>query len=61
MPVIYQADMKQPETYFAAQHFRMRDGDIIYVPNSQVAELQRFLNVLSSSILPVATARTDRP
>ncbi len=61
VPVVYQADMKQPETYFAAQHFRMRDGDVIYVSNSKVAELQRFLNVLSSSILPVATVRTIVP
>jgi len=61
VPVIYQADLKRPETYFAVQHFRMRDGDIIYVSNSRVAELQRFLNILSSSILPVATARTIAP
>jgi polysaccharide export outer membrane protein len=61
VPVVYQADLKQPQTYFAAQHFRMRDGDVIYVSNSRVAELQRFLNLLSSSILPVATARTIAP
>jgi polysaccharide export outer membrane protein len=61
VPVIYQADLKQPQTYFAAQHFRMRDGDVIYVSNSRVAELQRFLNLLSSSILPIATAKTIAP
>lgn len=61
VPVVYQANLKEPQTYFAAQHFRMRDGDIIYVSNSKAAELQRFLNILSSSILPVATARTIAP
>lgn len=61
VPVIYQADLKQPTTYLAAQHFRMRDGDVIYVSNSRVAELQRFVNIVSSSILPVATARTIVP
>jgi polysaccharide export outer membrane protein len=61
VPVIYQADMKQPQTYFAVQNFRVRDGDVIYVSNSRVAELQRFLNLLGSSILPVATARTIAP
>jgi polysaccharide biosynthesis/export protein len=61
VPVIYQADLKLPETYFAVQHFRMRDGDVIYVSNSRVAELQRFVNIVSSSILPVATARTIAP
>jgi polysaccharide export outer membrane protein len=57
VPVIYQVDMKQPETYFAAQSFRMRDGDVMYVANSRLAELQRFVNVLASSILPVSTVR----
>ncbi|MGN6590145.1 MAG: polysaccharide biosynthesis/export family protein [Sphingomicrobium sp.] len=61
VPVIYQADMKQPATYFAAQHFLMRDGDVLYVANSRIATLQRFLNLLSSSILPVATVRTVIP
>jgi polysaccharide export outer membrane protein len=61
VPVIYQADLKQPATYFAAQHFRIRDGDVIYVSNSRAAELQRFVNIVSSSILPVATARTIVP
>jgi polysaccharide export outer membrane protein len=61
VPVIYQADLKQPQTYFAIQHFRMRDGDVIFVANSRVAEIQRFINLLGSSILPVATARTVLP
>lgn len=55
VPVIYQADMKRPETFFAAQRFQMRDGDVIYVANSRLAELQRFVNIVASSILPVAT------
>lgn len=61
VPVIYQADMKRPETLFAAQHFQMRDGDLLYVSTSQIAGLQRFVNLVSSSILPVATARTIVP
>jgi len=61
VPIVYQANMQQPQTYFAAQHFRMRDGDVIFVSNSRVAELQRFINLLSSSIIPVATVRTVLP
>ena len=57
VPVIYQVDMKRPETFFAAQGFQMRDGDIVYVATSRLAELQRFVGILSSSILPVATVR----
>ena len=57
VPVIYQADMKRPEMFFAAQQFQMRDGDVIYVANSRMAELQRFVNIIASSILPVSTVR----
>lgn len=57
IPVIYNADMKRPETFFAAQNFQMRDGDVIYVSNSRTADLQRFVNIVASSILPVATVR----
>jgi polysaccharide export outer membrane protein len=49
--------MKQPETFFAAQKFQMRDGDIVYVSNSKLSDLQRFIGVVASSILPVSTVR----
>ena len=57
VPVIYQVDMKEPQTYFAAQRFQMRDGDVVYVANSKMADLQRFVNILASSIIPLATVR----
>jgi polysaccharide export outer membrane protein len=57
VPVIYQVDMKDPQTYFAAQKFQMRDSDIIYVANSKMADLQRFVNILASSIIPFSTVR----
>ena len=57
VPVIYQVNMKEPQTYFAAQKFQMRDGDVVYVANSKLADLQRFVNILASSIIPLATVR----
>ncbi len=56
--MIYRIDMKRPETYFAAQRFRMRDGDVVYVSNSPMADFQRFVNIIASSVLPVATVNT---
>jgi polysaccharide export outer membrane protein len=35
----------------------MRDGDVMYVSNSRLSDLQRFVNIVASSILPVATVR----
>lgn len=57
VPVIYQVDMKQPETYLAAQKFEMHDGDVLYVSNSPTTDLQRFVNIVASSILPFSTVR----
>ena len=58
IPVIYRADLKDPATYFAAQQFRMRDGDVLYIANSSVADLQRFVNLVASSILPFSAVKT---
>lgn len=58
VPVIYSVDLRDPATFFIAQTFEMRDRDLIYVTNSPVAELQRFVNIIASTILPVATVNT---
>lgn len=57
-PVIYSFDLKDPAVYFMAQQFRMEDGDMIYITNSPVAELQRFVGIISQTILPAATVTT---
>ncbi|HEX4800291.1 MAG TPA: polysaccharide biosynthesis/export family protein [Sphingomicrobium sp.] len=61
VPVIYRIDLKQPETYLAAQKFEMHNGDILYVSNSPVSDFQRFVGLVATSILPIATARTVVP
>ena len=61
VPVIYRIDLKQPETYLAAQKFEMRNGDVLYVSNSPVSDFQRFLGLVASSILPISAAGTVIP
>lgn len=58
VPVIYSFDLKDPAVYFLAQQFRMGDKDVIYITNAPVAELQRFVGLVSQTILPVATVTT---
>ncbi|WHO39969.1 polysaccharide biosynthesis/export family protein [Sphingobium sp. AP49] len=55
IPVIYRVNMKDPGTYFSMQNFAMRDKDVIFVSNSPTAELQRFISIIASTILPIAT------
>ena len=61
VPVIYRVDLKQPETYLAAQKFEMRNGDVLYVSNSPISDFQRFVGLVASSILPISTASTVIP
>lgn len=55
IPVIYRINLKDPATFFIAQSFPIRDKDILYVSNAPLADFQKFVNVLYSTFLPVAT------
>lgn len=58
VPVIYRVKLKDPATFFVAQSFPIRDKDLLYVSNAPLADIQKFVNVISSTILPVATVST---
>jgi polysaccharide biosynthesis/export protein len=59
VPIIYQINMKDPAVYFAMQHFDMRDSDVIFIANSPVTEIQRFANIIASTVLPVASLQNS--
>ena len=48
IPVIYQFDLGEPATFFVAQTFPMRNNDILYVSSAPLADLQRFVGMMSS-------------
>lgn len=52
-PVVYKVNLKDPASFFAAQDFPMRNRDVMYVANSPVAELQKFLNIVGSITSPI--------
>lgn len=58
VPVIYRINMKDPATLFLAQRFPIRDKDVLYVSNAPLADFQKFVNVVYSTLLPVATTAT---
>ncbi|MBO9726078.1 MAG: polysaccharide export protein [Novosphingobium sp.] len=58
VPVIYRINMKDPATFFVAQGFPIRDKDVLYVSNAPLADFQKFVNVIYSTLLPVATTMT---
>ncbi len=58
VPVVYRVDMKDPRAFLAAQNFPLRNKDLMYVSNAPAAELQKFLNILTSSIFSTSNLVT---
>lgn len=53
-PVVYRLDLKNPASLLVAQNFPMRNKDVMYVTNAPAAELQKFMNIVTSSIFSAA-------
>ncbi|HMU91245.1 MAG TPA: polysaccharide biosynthesis/export family protein [Pseudomonadales bacterium] len=50
VPVVYRLDMKNPASFLVAQNFPVHNRDVMYVANAPAAELQKFLNMLTSVV-----------
>jgi polysaccharide export outer membrane protein len=55
VPVIYRIDLGNPATFLNAQTFPMRGRDVLYIANAPAAELQKFLQILTSSIYSISS------
>ena len=53
VPVIYQIDLKDAASFFVAQSFPVNHRDVLFVSNAPAAELQKFLNIVTSIAAPV--------
>jgi polysaccharide export outer membrane protein len=49
VPIIYRVNLRDPSGYFVANKFEVVANDLIYVPTADVAELQKFLQVVNSA------------
>lgn len=52
--VVYRVDLKDPRTFLIAQSFPVRNKDVIYIANAPTAELQKFLSLVSSVLVPAS-------
>jgi polysaccharide biosynthesis/export protein len=53
VPVVYRIDLRDPASFFVMQSFPISNKDVLYVSNAPAAELQKFLNLVSSVVYPV--------
>jgi polysaccharide biosynthesis/export protein len=56
IPVIYQLDLHNPTSLFAAQAFPVRNRDLIFVSNAPIADLQKIIGIVSGSMSPALSA-----
>ena len=53
VPVVYRVDLTDPRAFFLAQRFPVENKDILYVANAPAAQLQKFVNLLVSTVYPI--------
>lgn len=53
VPVIYRVNLKDPRTFFVAQNFPIQNRDVLYVANAPATEMQKFLNLVVSTVYPI--------
>ncbi|MEQ1557174.1 MAG: polysaccharide biosynthesis/export family protein, partial [Gallionella sp.] len=59
--VIYEVDLRDPASFFVAQGFTVQNGDVLYVSNAPAAELQKFMNIVTTAFYPLFVAKTLKP
>jgi len=55
VPVIYRVNMRDPNGFFLARRFPIRNKDILFVSNAPVADLQKVMNVVWPFVGAAAT------
>ncbi|MFS3137435.1 polysaccharide biosynthesis/export family protein [Gluconacetobacter sacchari] len=55
-PIVYQIDMMNPGNYFLAQHFVMKDKDMLYFSNAKANNFYKLFGLISTIIQPGITA-----
>ncbi len=52
VPTIFEFDLRDPATLFAAQSFPIENHDLLYVSNAPAADLQKVLGLVGSIVYP---------
>jgi polysaccharide export outer membrane protein len=55
VPVAYHLDMSDAKAFFLAQRFPVDDGDVVYVANAKLDEVQKFFSLIGTLTSPVVS------
>jgi polysaccharide export outer membrane protein len=57
IPIIYRADLRDPQNFFLMERLPMRDKDLIYVANAKTVQIYKFLQLIYTIVTPVVTGK----
>lgn len=57
-PVIYRLDLMNPNNYFLAQKFEMRDKDVLFIANAEANGITKFISIVNLLFSPVYTGNS---
>jgi polysaccharide export outer membrane protein len=60
-PIVYQFDMRRPESVALASHFVLRDGDAILISNAPFAQIRSTLSAFATGLTAARTATLLTP
>lgn len=58
-PTVFRLDMRDARGMVLAQNFRLRDRDMVYVPNAPSVQLQKVLGIFNSALGSAANTATS--
>jgi len=56
VPIVYRLDLRNPNSFFIEQKFRMANHDLVYVSNAPLVEVQKVIGIFNSVLSPASQA-----
>jgi polysaccharide export outer membrane protein len=56
VPVVYRLDLRNPNSLFVEQKFRMANHDLVYVSNAPLVEAEKVIGIFNSVLTPASQA-----
>jgi polysaccharide export outer membrane protein len=57
VPIIYRADLRDPQNFFLMERLSMRDKDLLYAANAKTVQIYKFLQLIYTIVTPVVTGK----
>jgi len=57
VPIIYRADLTDPQNFFLMERMAIRDKDLLYAANAKTVQIYKFLQLIYTVVSPVVTAK----